>query len=72
MRAAGCAYNDIVDRDIDALVERTALRPLASGQISLVQAILFLFAMAFSGLLILLTFNAIAVFIRSKTHKQLS
>src|SRR5512136_2069754 len=34
MRAAGCAFNDIVDRDIDAKVARTASRPLASGQIS--------------------------------------
>jgi len=34
MRAAGCAYNDIVDRDIDAKVARTALRPIPSGQIS--------------------------------------
>src|SRR3954454_15016967 len=33
MRAAGCAYNDIVDRDIDAKVARTAARPVASGQI---------------------------------------
>jgi 4-hydroxybenzoate polyprenyltransferase len=61
MRAAGCAYNDIVDRDIDALVERTALRPLASGQISLTQAILFLIAMALSGLAVLLTFNTFAI-----------
>ena len=34
MRAAGCAFNDIVDRDIDAKVARTAARPVASGQIS--------------------------------------
>src|SRR5688500_5140737 len=34
MRAAGCAYNDIVDRDIDARVARTAARPVASGRIS--------------------------------------
>ena len=33
MRAAGCAYNDIVDRDLDAKVERTAKRPIPSGQI---------------------------------------
>jgi 4-hydroxybenzoate polyprenyltransferase len=31
MRSAGCVYNDIVDRDLDARVERTRLRPLASG-----------------------------------------
>jgi 4-hydroxybenzoate polyprenyltransferase len=34
MRSAGCAYNDIVDRDLDAQVERTRLRPLASGRVS--------------------------------------
>src|ERR1700751_3621048 len=38
MRAAGCAYNDIVDRDIDAKVARTAGRPIPSGQISVRQA----------------------------------
>ena len=38
MRAAGCAYNDIVDRDIDAKVARTAMRPIPSGQISVKQA----------------------------------
>jgi 4-hydroxybenzoate polyprenyltransferase len=38
MRAAGCAFNDIVDRDIDAKVARTAARPVASGQISIGQA----------------------------------
>src|SRR5258707_14102754 len=35
MRGAGCVYNDIVDRELDARVARTASRPLASGQISL-------------------------------------
>ena len=34
MRSAGCVYNDIVDRDLDAQVERTRLRPLASGRVS--------------------------------------
>jgi 4-hydroxybenzoate polyprenyltransferase len=34
MRSAGCVYNDIVDRDLDARVERTRLRPLASGRVS--------------------------------------
>ena len=35
MRSAGCVYNDIVDRDLDRQVERTRLRPLASGRVSL-------------------------------------
>ena len=34
MRSAGCAYNDIVDRELDKRVERTRLRPLASGRVS--------------------------------------
>ena len=34
MRSAGCAYNDLVDRDLDRRVERTRLRPLASGRVS--------------------------------------
>ena len=38
MRAAGCAYNDIIDRDIDAKVARTAARPVASGVIGVVRA----------------------------------
>jgi 4-hydroxybenzoate polyprenyltransferase len=38
MRGAGCTYNDIVDRDYDASVARTAARPIPSGQVSLAQA----------------------------------
>ena len=34
MRSAGCAYNDIIDRDLDRQVERTRARPLASGRVS--------------------------------------
>jgi 4-hydroxybenzoate polyprenyltransferase len=37
-RSAGCVYNDIVDRDLDRQVERTRLRPLASGRVSLTGA----------------------------------
>ena len=38
MRGAGCTYNDIVDRDYDARVARTAARPIPSGQVSVAQA----------------------------------
>ncbi|PZO31904.1 MAG: 4-hydroxybenzoate octaprenyltransferase, partial [Alphaproteobacteria bacterium] len=41
MRAAGCAFNDIVDRDIDAKVARTASRPIPSGRIRVKQALAF-------------------------------
>lgn len=52
MRSAGCIINDIVDRDIDAQVERTRTRPLASGEISLSHAILLLAALLGMSLLI--------------------
>jgi len=57
MRGAGCTYNDIVDRDYDARVARTAGRPIPSGQISVARARLLLAALALAGLLILLQFN---------------
>jgi len=61
MRAAGCAFNDIVDRDIDARVSRTALRPIPSGRISVKQAWAFIIGCSLVSLLILLTLNLIAV-----------
>jgi 4-hydroxybenzoate polyprenyltransferase len=61
MRAAGCAYNDIVDRDIDAKVARTAGRPIPSGQISVKEAWAFLAACSLTALLILLTLGPVAI-----------
>ncbi|MES2834626.1 MAG: 4-hydroxybenzoate octaprenyltransferase [Pseudomonadota bacterium] len=61
MRAAGCAFNDIVDRDIDAKVARTALRPIPSGRISVKQAWGFVIGCSLVSLLILLTLNLTAV-----------
>jgi len=61
MRGAGCTYNDIVDRDFDARVARTALRPIPSGQISVRQAAAFLAAQLLVGLLVLLTFNRFTI-----------
>ena len=61
MRAAGCAFNDIVDRDIDARVARTALRPIPSGRISVKQAWAFVIGCSLISLLILLSLNLIAV-----------
>ena len=54
MRAAGCVYNDIVDRDLDAQVARTAARPLASGAISVREAWVFLILLSLVGLGVLL------------------
>ena len=63
MRGAGCTINDIVDRDLDAKVARTASRPLASGALSLRQAYLFLVLQLAIGLLILWQFSAFAIWL---------
>lgn len=57
MRAAGCAVNDLADRDIDRRVARTRTRPLASGALSVRQALLFIAVMCGIGLAVLLSFN---------------
>ncbi len=61
MRSAGCVVNDIVDRRIDARVERTRDRPLASGAITLPGALAFLGLLLAAGLTVLLQFNQAAV-----------
>ncbi|WP_106640233.1 4-hydroxybenzoate octaprenyltransferase [Allosphingosinicella vermicomposti] len=60
MRSAGCVYNDIIDRDLDAKVERTRLRPLASKRASLRGAWLLLVALSLVGLAVLLQLRFIA------------
>jgi 4-hydroxybenzoate polyprenyltransferase len=57
MRGAGCTYNDIVDRDFDGRVARTADRPIPSGAVSVRQAVAFLLAQMLIGFAILLSFN---------------
>ena len=57
MRGAGCTLNDIADREFDAKVERTRLRPIASGQVSVAQALAFLAGLCLIGLAVLLQFN---------------
>jgi len=61
MRSAGCAYNDIIDRDLDAKVARTAGRPVAAGQISVKAAWAFVVGCSLASLVILLSLNLIAV-----------
>ncbi|MBU2994177.1 4-hydroxybenzoate octaprenyltransferase [Octadecabacter sp. 1_MG-2023] len=61
MRGAGCTWNDITDRDIDGSVERTANRPIPSGQVSVRQALVWMALQSFLSLLILLTFNGTAI-----------
>lgn len=54
MRGAGCVYNDIVDADLDRQVERTALRPVASGRVSKTVAWSWLVGLCLVGLVVLL------------------
>jgi 4-hydroxybenzoate polyprenyltransferase len=61
MRGAGCTWNDIVDRDLDASVERTRSRPIPSGQVSVGQAALFLVLLALIGLAVLIQFNGFTI-----------
>jgi 4-hydroxybenzoate polyprenyltransferase len=62
MRGAGCTWNDLVDRDLDARVERTRSRPIPSGQVTVAHATLFMLGQALIGLLVLLQFNRYTVF----------
>jgi 4-hydroxybenzoate polyprenyltransferase len=57
MRGAGCTWNDLVDRNLDGLVERTRSRPIPSKQVSVLQATIFMLAQALVGLLVLIQFN---------------
>lgn len=61
MRGAGCTYNDIIDKDIDAAVARTRGRPIPSGAVSVKKAWLFLTAQCAAGLAVLLTLNLFSV-----------
>ncbi len=61
MRGAGCTWNDITDRDLDARVERTRSRPIPAGQVSVSQALAFLVMQALIGLAVLVQFNRFAI-----------
>ncbi|MES2120382.1 MAG: 4-hydroxybenzoate octaprenyltransferase [Pseudomonadota bacterium] len=63
MRSAGCVYNDIVDRDLDRQVERTRLRPLASGRLTLHSAWILTALLCAVGLIVLLQLNRVAALI---------
>ena len=60
MRGAGCVYNDIVDRDLDRKVARTATRPIASGTVSLKAAWIWLVILCLIGLVVLFQLNLTA------------
>jgi 4-hydroxybenzoate polyprenyltransferase len=61
MRGAGCTYNDIVDRDYDGQVERTARRPIPSGAVSVRDAFAWACALSLVGLVVLLQFNQFTI-----------
>ncbi|MBN9434586.1 MAG: 4-hydroxybenzoate octaprenyltransferase [Bosea sp.] len=63
MRGAGCTYNDIIDRELDAGVARTRSRPIPSGQVSVRAAKIFLVLQALVGLAVLLSFNGFAIIV---------
>jgi len=63
MRSAGCVVNDMMDRDLDARVARTASRPLASGELTMLQAALLLLGLLLVGLGILLLMNRFTVWL---------
>ncbi len=60
MRGAGCVYNDIVDRDLDAQVARTAARPIPGGMVSVRGAWLWLVVLSLAGLVVLLQLRPLA------------
>jgi len=61
MRGAGCVWNDILDRHLDARVARTAARPIPAGEVSVARAAGFMIALALTGLVVLLQFNAFTI-----------
>ena len=61
MRGAGCTFNDIIDRKIDAQVARTRSRPIPSGQVSVIGALVFMVVLGLIGLLVLLQFDSFTI-----------
>ena len=57
MRSAGCIFNDIVDRDLDIKVKRTKKRPIASGKITVVESLFYVFIFCLLSFFILIQFN---------------
>jgi len=61
MRSAGCAINDYADRDIDAHVERTENRPLATGAISAKEAVMVFVVLALGAFVLALQLNLLTI-----------
>lgn len=62
MRAAGCVINDLADRHIDCHVNRTCHRPLTTGEMTVFQALIFLFGLLMAALLILMQLPTVCVY----------
>lgn len=60
MRSAGCIINDIADRNFDSKVERTKVRPLVTGQVSVHEALSLFVLLSFAALLLLWPLNTLA------------
>jgi len=63
MRGAGCTYNDIIDRNLDAQVSRTKSRPIPSKLVTVKQATLFLGFLIVIGFLVLIALNSYAIWV---------
>jgi len=61
MRSAGCIFNDIVDKDYDKKVQRTKLRPIASGKITVKQSLIYVLVLCLVAFLILIQFNLLTI-----------
>ena len=61
MRSAGCIVNDVIDKDFDKNVERTKNRPIASGKISVIIALIYSLFLCLLAFLVLLNFNFITI-----------
>ena len=61
MRSAGCIVNDIVDKDLDKKVQRTKLRPITAGKISVKKSFFYVVSLCFLAFLILIQFNLLTI-----------
>ena len=61
MRSAGCIINDIVDKNFDKKVRRTKNRPIASGKISVIEAIIFSMLLCILAFFVLIQFNLLTI-----------
>ena len=63
MRSAGCIFNDIIDKDIDAKVSRTKNRPLASGKIGVKRSFFYVVLLCLIAFVVLIQFNLFTIFL---------